>query len=61
MKITLTPYDIKSLSKTDSGWEYTISTFNGNKITGSEIYSEKEAVKHCENNIQCIIRKMIEK
>jgi len=57
MKINLTEYDLKTLEEKPSGWTYTIKTKTGN-IVGSEI-ATKEALKHAEETILRMIKKML--
>ena len=60
MKITLTEYDLKTLEKNKKGWTYRLTTKSGD-IVGSEIPTKEEALKHAENNLMFLIRKILKK
>ena len=58
IKIELTAKDIKSLKETNKGWCYDINTKWG-KLSGSEIKTQKEAVDHCKNHLEDIVKRML--
>jgi len=60
MKIQLTSHDIKTLKLNDNGWSYTIKTRTG-KLIGSCIDTEEDAIRHAEEQLTRIARKMLSK
>lgn len=60
MIIKLTENDIKTLVEEKDGWSYCIKTKTG-LVKGSEISTKEDAIKHCEDNLVRIVRKMINK
>ena len=56
MKLSLTAYDLKTLDQDENGlWFYAIYV-EEKKITGSEITTKEEAVKHAERKLLKINR-----
>lgn len=61
MKLQLTEYDLKTLEQEkDNTWTYVVQTSSGN-IKGSNLPSKEEAIKHAENNVMILIKRMLKK
>jgi hypothetical protein len=60
MKVTLTEYDIKTLTKEKNGYTYRIKTAKGD-IVGSELPSVEALIEHAEEQLKRINLQMLKK